>query len=76
MGDLLNSGGRPAGTITAGYFLKEFVGDIPWAHLDIAATARTDKESGYTVKGHTGFAVRTLVKLVTDLADSPLRLES
>lgn len=76
VGDLLNSGGRPAGTITAGYFLKEFVGDIPWAHLDIAATARTDKESGYTVKGHTGFAVRTLVKLVTDLADSPLRLES
>jgi len=74
--DLLNSGGRPAGTITAGYFLKEFAGDTPWVHLDIAATARTDKESGYTVKGHTGFAVRTLVKLVTDLADSPLRLNT
>ena len=74
--DLLNSGGRPAGTITAGYFLKEFAGDVPWVHLDIAATARTDKESGYTVKGHTGFAVRTLVKLVTDLSDSPLRLNA
>ena len=73
--DLLNSGGRPAGTITAGYFLREFAGDIPWVHLDIAATARSDKESGYTVKGHTGFAVRTLVKLVVDLADSPLHLD-
>ena len=73
--DLLNSGGRPAGTITAGYFLKEFAGDIPWVHLDIAATARTDKESGYTAKGHTGVAVRTLVRLVTDLAGSSFQVE-
>src|SRR5690606_23606451 len=37
--DLQNVGGRPAGTITAAVFLKEFVGDVPWAHLDVAGTA-------------------------------------
>jgi leucyl aminopeptidase len=69
--DLKNTGGRPAGTITAGYFIREFVGDLPWVHLDIAGMARTDKERGYIVKGHTGFPVRTLVKLVEDLAENP-----
>ena len=37
--DMMNTGGRPAGAITAAMFLKEFTGDLPWAHLDIAGTA-------------------------------------
>jgi leucyl aminopeptidase len=69
--DVKNTGGRPAGSITGGYFIREFVGDVPWAHLDIAGTARTDKENGYIVTGHTGIPVRTLVNLVLDLAESP-----
>lgn len=67
--DIKNSGGAPAGTIAGGYFIREFAGDVPWVHLDIAAVARTLNESGYTVKGHTGFPVRTLVRLVEDLAE-------
>jgi len=57
------------GTIAGGYFIREFAGDVPWVHLDIAAVARTLSVSGYTVKGHTGFPVRTLVRLVEDLAE-------
>ena len=67
--DIKNSGGQPAGTIAGGYFIREFAEDVPWVHLDIAAVARTASESGYTVKGHTGFPVRTLVRLVEDLAE-------
>ncbi len=40
--DLQNIGGRPAGSITAAWFLKEFVGETPWVHLDIAGTAWLD----------------------------------
>jgi len=69
--DLKNTGGRPAGSITAGYFIREFAGDVPWVHLDIAGMARTDKERGYIVKGHTGFPVRTLVHFVEGLAENP-----
>jgi leucyl aminopeptidase len=43
LGDLKNTGGRPAGAITAAWFLADFVGDIPWAHLDIAGTAWAQK---------------------------------
>jgi leucyl aminopeptidase len=59
--------GRPgqAGTIIGGLFLKEFVGTIPWAHLDVAATARTDEDEGYVRKGSTGFGVRTLIEFVS-----------
>ncbi|PZC51094.1 MAG: leucyl aminopeptidase [Chloroflexi bacterium] len=66
--DIKNSGGRAAGTIAGGYFIQEFTEGVPWAHLDIAALARTDRERGYTVKGHTGFPVRTLVRLAENLA--------
>lgn len=59
-GDLKNSGGREAGTITAGLFLKEFVGETPWVHLDIAGTAYISKEMGYLPKGATGVPVKTL----------------
>ena len=61
--DMLNSPGRPAGAITAAMFLKEFVGDTPWAHLDIAGTAWTDEARPWAVKGATGVMIRTLVEL-------------
>ncbi|MDQ6910250.1 MAG: leucyl aminopeptidase [Actinomycetota bacterium] len=56
---------RYGGALTAGLFLKEFVGDVPWAHLDIAGPARSDSEDGYVHKGGTGMGVRTLVEAVT-----------
>lgn len=62
--DIKNSGGRGAGTITAGAYLQEFVGDTPWAHLDIAGTAWNFTEKSYIPKGPSGIAVRTLVDLV------------
>ena len=64
--DIKNIGGPgSAGTIIAGLFLREFVGEVPWAHLDIAGTARSDADDGYTTKGATGFGVRTLVELLS-----------
>jgi len=57
------SGGRNGGALTAGLFLQEFVDGTPWVHLDIAGPVMTGEESGYTVKGATGFGVRTLVEL-------------
>ena len=60
--DIKNIGGRPAGAITAAKFLQEFVDDkIPWAHLDIAGPATTDKPLPYCPIGATGFGVRLLV---------------
>lgn len=62
--DMKNVAGRPAGAICAAIFLKQFVPDqVPWAHLDIAGTAWTDKDAGFTPKGATGFGVRTLFEL-------------
>ena len=59
--------GRPgqAGSISAAMLLREFVGPVPWAHLDIAGPARSDENSRYLAKGATGFGVRTLVALIT-----------
>jgi leucyl aminopeptidase len=65
--DIKNSGGRPAGTITAGYFLREFVGDAPWAHLDIAGTAWAEEDRAYQPKGATGVGVRLLVEWLQSL---------
>jgi leucyl aminopeptidase len=62
--DIKNSGGRYGGAITAALFLQEFVGDTPWAHIDIAGPFMTDKTHGALVKGATGFGVRTLVRFV------------
>ena len=62
--DIKNTAGRYGGAITAGLFLKEFVADVPWAHLDIAGPARADSDDGYIQKGGTGVAVRTLVETV------------
>ncbi len=61
--DIVNSGGRPGGAITAAAFLREFVGDRPWAHLDIAGTAWADTPSAYQPRGATGVSVRTLIQL-------------
>ena len=62
--DVKNTGGRPAGSITAGWFLREFVDGFPWAHLDIAGTAWTDAERPYLVRGPTGVGVRLFSELV------------
>ena len=61
--DLVNTGGRPGGSITAAMFLKEFTGGLPWAHIDIAGTAWADDAKPYLPKGPTGVAVRTLAEL-------------
>lgn len=66
--DLKNSGGRAANSITAALFLSNFVEDVPWLHMDIAGTVRTDKDKGYLVKFATGVAVRTLTNFVLALA--------
>jgi leucyl aminopeptidase len=62
--DIKNSGGRPAGAITAAWFLREFVGDFPWAHLDIAGTAWGEGKLPYQGKGATGVPVRLFVDWV------------
>ena len=61
--DMVNVGGRPAGACTAAVFLKEFVGGLHWAHLDIAGTAWVDDAKPWLPKGATGVAVRTLAEL-------------
>lgn len=62
--DVKNAGNhRYGGAITAALFLTEFVDNTPWIHLDIAGPRLSSKESGYMVKGATGFGVRTLVEL-------------
>jgi leucyl aminopeptidase len=61
--DLANVGGRPAGSITAAWFLKEFTGDLPWVHLDIAGTAWLDESKPWMAKGPTGVGVRSFVHL-------------
>lgn len=67
--DVKNTGGRLAGTITAGLFIQKFVGDTPWVHIDIAGTADINKATGYNQKGATGVGVRTLVRLAQNLSD-------
>src|SRR5262245_61013903 len=62
--DLRNiSTGGGGGSLTAGLFLKEFTNGAPWAHLDIAGTARAGADDGYVTRGGTGWGVRTLVEL-------------
>ncbi len=68
--DVKNTGGRPAGTITAAAFLKKFAGNFHWAHLDIAGTAWRDQDQPYIPKGGTGVGVRLLVAFLQDLVGS------
>ncbi len=72
--DMANMGERMGGGLVAGLFLQEFVGEgITWAHLDIAGPAFHEKAPyGYTPKGGTGSAVRTLVRLAERTADGDL----
>jgi leucyl aminopeptidase len=62
--DFKNTGPRGGGSITAALFLKQFVKETPWAHLDIAGPVWTDKENGCSNPGATGYGVRTLVHWV------------
>ena len=62
--DIKNTGGRPAGSITAAWFLREFVDGYPWAHLDVAGTAYTDRDDPTRVKGPTGIGVRLFSEFV------------
>lgn len=66
--DIKNTGGRGAGSITGALIIGEFNDGAPWVHLDIAGTARTRSTKGYSIRGATGIPVRTLVKLVQNLA--------
>ncbi len=66
--DVKNTGGRPAGTITAAAFLKKFACDFRWAHLDIAGTAWRDQNQPYTPKGGTGVGVRMLISFLQTLS--------
>src|SRR5205814_6420157 len=61
--DFSNTGGRAGGAITAALFLKEFTGDLPWVHIDIAGTAWAEEAKPYQPKGATGAGVRTLIEL-------------
>jgi len=63
--DLNNVGPRGGGAINAGLFLKEFAGDMRWAHLDIAGPAFTEKDLTLAPKGGTGTAVRTILTYLT-----------
>lgn len=63
--DIKNAGSRMGGAITAAMFLENFVGDIPWAHIDIAGPAFLEKDSNWNPKGGTGFGVRTIIKYIT-----------
>jgi leucyl aminopeptidase len=67
--DLVNTGGRPAGACTAAMFLKEFSGNLPWAHLDVAGTAWAEDAKPWQPKGATGVAVRTLAELAFTSAE-------
>ncbi|MDD4052597.1 MAG: leucyl aminopeptidase, partial [candidate division Zixibacteria bacterium] len=62
--DVKNSGGRPAGTITAAMFLKKFIKDWPWAHIDIAYCDLEPSGRPYIPKGQTGIGVRLLLDLI------------
>jgi leucyl aminopeptidase len=64
--DLANIGGRWAGSISAAWFLREFAGDTPWVHLDIAGTAWLEEAKPHMAKGPSGVAVRTFARLAMD----------
>ncbi len=66
--DMKNVGGPYGGAITAALFLNEFVGDTPWAHLDIAGPMNSDADDGWVSRGGTGFGTRLLIQLALDFA--------
>ncbi len=68
--DVKNSGGRGAGSIAGGWFLREFVEGFPWVHLDIAGTAYTESESAHQAKGPTAVGVRLFTEFLLRRAAS------
>ena len=64
--DMKNTGGRHAGSITAAQFLKRFVGETPWAHLDVAGTAMSSPANEINTSWGSGWGVRLLDRLVAD----------
>jgi leucyl aminopeptidase len=66
LADVKNTGGRPAGSITAAMFLKKFVGEYPWVHLDIAGMDMEEKDRPYIPKGALGFGVRLFLQFLKD----------
>lgn len=71
--DVKNTGGRYGGAINAGLFLREFVGDVPWAHLDVAGTAFSENGGEYWPKGATGSPARTLIRYIESQAAGATR---
>jgi leucyl aminopeptidase len=63
--DMRNIGGPYGGVITSSLFLSEFVGEVPWAHLDIAGPMTVDADDGWLSRGATGFGTRLLIDLAT-----------
>jgi len=66
--DMVNSAGRWGGAVTAAMFLKEFVADTPWIHLDIAGVAWMEENKPWIAKGPSGVAVRSLAEFARDFA--------
>jgi leucyl aminopeptidase len=67
--DIMNTGGRWGGAITAAMFLKEFAEETPWIHLDIAGTAWMEEQKPWIAKGPSGIALRSLVEFARSLAE-------
>jgi leucyl aminopeptidase len=65
--DLKNTGGKSGSLVSSACFLREFAGDTPWVHLDIAGTAWAEKEKPYIPKGASGIGVRLLMNLIKEL---------
>jgi len=68
--DVKNVGNRYGGAITAALFLKEFVGDVPWAHMDVAGTAFADRGNQHWPRGGTGSPARTIIRYVERRAEA------
>jgi leucyl aminopeptidase len=66
LADIKNVGGRPGGSILAAKFLENFVGDLPWIHLDIAGVDVREKDDSYHSKGASGFGARLLLQFLKD----------
>jgi leucyl aminopeptidase len=71
--DMRNIGGPYGGSITAALFLREFVGEVPWLHLDIAGPMKVDADGGWKNRGATAFGTRLLIDFVCNFRKTPKR---